>query len=201
MLTRSLTSANTTSPVTSCPEFGWLRAALHMAATVSGAWPLTSEPGRSGWASCPRVATRTPVADARAVREARRFAVATMRRWGAAQRCGDVAVVVSELVTNALRYAAPRVNGTAQHRPFRLGLVQLGPCIVCVVTDPSPVPPVPQDPGRLTETGRGLHVIDALSDNWGYTTLCGQGKAVWATFASTAHTCPPAPGAAGTDQV
>ena len=36
----------------------------------------------------------------------------------------------------------------------------------------------------LAETGRGLQIICALSDRWGYTALGGTGKVVWATFTS-----------------
>jgi hypothetical protein len=44
---------------------------------------------------------------------------------------------------------------------------------------------VPKKPGRLAETGRGLHVVSSLSDKWGYTTYTtpsDAGKVVWAVF-------------------
>jgi hypothetical protein len=71
---------------------------------------------------------------------------------------------------------------------FRLGLVQPGPCLLCAVADPSQQPPVPQEPSYLAETGRGLHVISALADTWGYTTPSGTGKVVWAMFFDQART-------------
>jgi hypothetical protein len=40
----------------------------------------------------------------------RDFALTVMNRWGAAQRGDDMAVVVSELLTNALRHALPDVG-------------------------------------------------------------------------------------------
>jgi len=47
---------------------------------------------------------------------------------------------------------------------------------------------VPQEPSYLAETGRGLHVISALADTWGYTTPTGTGKVVWAMFFDQART-------------
>jgi hypothetical protein len=44
--------------------------------------------------------------------------------------------------------------------------------------------PAPRTPGSLAETGRGLHIVGALSDRWGYTTPTGTGKVVWALFYS-----------------
>jgi hypothetical protein len=69
-------------------------------------------------------------------------------------------------------------------RAIQLGLLQPGPCILCVVADPSQNLPVLKSPGALTETGRGLHLVGAFSDGWGYTTLGGRGKAVWAMFST-----------------
>src|SRR5579875_1450377 len=47
---------------------------------------------------------------------------ATLRRWGTEERLGDVLVVVSELLTNALRHALPR-SPDAPRWPVRLGLL------------------------------------------------------------------------------
>jgi hypothetical protein len=38
--------------------------------------------------------------------------------------------------------------------------------------------------GPLAESGRGLHLVCALSDQWGCTTPSNAGKVVWATFYS-----------------
>jgi hypothetical protein len=60
-------------------------------------------------------------------------------------------------------------------------LLQLSPGLLCAVADPSTAAPVPRRPEAFGETGRGLHIVGALSDRWGYTTS-GTGKVVWATF-------------------
>lgn len=183
----------------------WLTSAVEMAALASGNCPLAPEPGATGWTCSSRIARRTPAADASSVRAARGFTVATLRHWGAADRCEDVAVVVSELLTNALRHAVPRADGTLPRSvgtlprsvgtgprsagtrrrwPIRLGLLQCGPCVLCAVADPSESAPAQAKPGELAETGRGLEVIGALSDSWGYITASDMGKIVWATFST-----------------
>ena len=162
----------------------WLAPALRMAAMASGNWPLSARPGAGGWTCFPKLAVRTPHPDARSVRAARDFTIATMHRWGAAERCDDIAMVVSELLTNALRHALPASGETQQRRPVRLGLLQPGPCVLCAVSDPSRAVPVAKEADVLAETGRGLHVVGALADLWGYTAPGDKGKAVWAMFSA-----------------
>lgn len=169
----------------------WLAPVLRMAAIDTGNWPLSSRPGALDWSRFPRVATRTPGTGARAVRAGRDFAVATLQRWGAAELRDDVAMVVSELLTNALRHALTDAALPLRSAPVRLGLLQPGRSVICAVADPSQQPPTPREPGILTETGRGLHVIDALAEAWGYTQPSRAGKVVWALFRLSAfgHAC------------
>ena len=156
----------------------WLMLAAEMAGLAGGTWPSSLV----GWACLPRVATRTLGADLGSVHTARSYTIATLRRWDSAERGQDIVIVVSELVTNALRHALPGAGDTRLRRPIQLGLLQLGPCVLCAVADPSQAVPAPRIPGTLGETGRGLHIICALSDQWGCTTPSDTGKAVWATF-------------------
>lgn len=175
----------------------WLKSAVEMAAGQTGSWPLTadgaaadvtasdvtaSDVTASGWSGCERMATRKPGVTAGAVRAARHFTIATLRQWDLAGRSEDIALVVSELLTNAVRHAAPGGGQAPSRSPIRLGLIQPGPCILCAVADPSELVPVPREPDYLAETGRGLHVIGALSDDWGYTSPGTAGKVVWAMF-------------------
>jgi hypothetical protein len=164
------------------PALRWLAPVLRMAAIDTGNWPLSTRPGALDWTRFPRVATRTPGTSARAVRAGRDFAIATLHRWGAAELRDDVAVVVSELLTNALRHALSDISLPSYAAPVRLGLLQPGGSVICAVADPSHRLPQPREPGILTETGRGLHVIEALADAWGYTQPGHAGKVVWALF-------------------
>jgi anti-sigma regulatory factor (Ser/Thr protein kinase) len=176
----------------------WLMPAAEMAGLASGSRWLSPDPGPVGWARLPRIATCAPGAGAGSVRAARDFTVATLHRWGAAECSHDIVVVVSELVTNALRHALPGRRHAQPWRPIRLGLLQLNPWLLCAVADPDTAAPVPRPPGSLGETGRGLHIICALSDRWGYATS-DTGKVVWAMFtarltATPAARCRSSPG-------
>ncbi|MFE4089517.1 ATP-binding protein, partial [Streptomyces sp. YIM B13502] len=103
----------------------------------------------------------------------------------------DVCLVVSELVTNALRHAlpanAPRL--AAPEPPVRLHLMRWTGRLVCAVRDPSDEGPVARDAEDLSgdcsaESGRGLFLVDSFSDSWGWHPLAGAfgGKVVWALF-------------------
>jgi hypothetical protein len=160
----------------------WLTAAAEMAAEVSGVWPLACDPAAQRWPGYPRVATRTPGAGADSVRVARDFTAATLSRWGVGERGDDIVVVVSELLTNALRYTVPCPGAVWPRWPVRLGLLQPGPWVLCAVSDPSDEVPVPRKPDWCCESGRGLHVVASLADEWGCTPPGPRGKAVWAMF-------------------
>jgi hypothetical protein len=139
--------------------------------------------------SLPRVATRTLGADVESVRAARDFAVATLHRWGITERSQDIAIVVSELLTNALRHGLseadeswpPETGDSRPRRPIRFGLLQPASYVLCAVADPSRAAPVLRAGDSFAETGRGLHIICALSDQWGFTPS-DTGKVVWAMF-------------------
>ena len=171
----------------------WLAPAVTMAAAANGDRQRTPGLAPTDWTCFPRLAVRTPGTDTRSVGSARDFCLSTMRRWGVADRADDVAVVVSELLTNALRHGLAQPGSAAgrSRRPVRLGLVQPGQYVLCAVADPSPRPPEPKDPDYLAESGRGLHVISALSERWGYTVPTEAGKVVWALFSVRLDRQPP----------
>jgi anti-sigma regulatory factor (Ser/Thr protein kinase) len=157
--------------------------AAAIAGLAGGDWRLSPDPAPSGWACLPEITMRAPGADRGPVCAAREFTVATLRRWGLARRCDDITIVVSEMVTNALRHALRAVGDARGRLPIRVGLYNPGPWVLCAVADPSQAVPVPQAAGCFAETGRGLHIIRALSDDWGYTAPDDAGKVVWAMFA------------------
>lgn len=102
----------------------------------------------------------------------------TLIGWSLDAFYDDAAVIVSELVTNAIRYGLCPESPA----PLRLVLVRYEDRLVCMVTDPTDTAPTMQEPDYVAETGRGLHIIEAMSCAWGWTPLLGGGKAVWAAF-------------------
>ncbi|MEU6348271.1 ATP-binding protein [Streptomyces sp. NPDC047072] len=135
-----------------------------------------------------------------AVGDARRFTRGTLDQWELGDRFDDVALVVSELVTNALRHAMPgtgAVNGhvnnghaAEQNPPVRLHLMRWTERLVCAVRDPSQDSPVARDSEDFSaESGRGLFLVDSFSDSWGWHPLAGTlgGKVVWALFRLQPH--------------
>lgn len=132
-----------------------------------------------------------------AVREARQFTRKTLDRWDLDDRFDDVCLVVSELVTNALRHGLPA--GTPgpgeQGPPVRLHLMRWTERLVCAVRDPSNDSPVTRGSDDFSaESGRGLFLVGSFSDGWGWHPMAGalSGKVVWALFRlrrPTGHTC------------
>jgi len=97
----------------------------------------------------------------------------------AADRLADpVELVVSELATNAV--AASRLAGLAP--AIRLWLLADAARVLVLVWDASPRPPARADAGVDAEGGRGLLLVEAVSNRWGwYRDLQGEtGKVVWA---------------------
>ncbi|MGW1956800.1 ATP-binding protein [Streptomyces sp. NPDC001920] len=122
-----------------------------------------------------------------AVREARKFTRRTLDQWELGDRFDDVCLVVSELVTNALRHALPAgaQRTPEQTPPVRLHLMRWTERLVCVVRDPSHDSPVARDSEDFSaESGRGLFLVDSFSDGWGWHPMAGtlSGKVVWALF-------------------
>ncbi|MCH0565102.1 ATP-binding protein [Streptomyces sp. MUM 136J] len=122
-----------------------------------------------------------------AVRDARHFTRKTLDQWELGDHFDDVCLVVSELVTNALRHAVPAVPVRAPEpqQPVRLHLLRWTGRLVCAVRDPSKESPVTREADDFSaESGRGLLLVDSFSDGWGWHPLAGTlgGKVVWALF-------------------
>ncbi|AJP02597.1 regulator [Streptomyces cyaneogriseus subsp. noncyanogenus] len=122
-----------------------------------------------------------------AVGEARRFTRRTLDQWELGDRFEDVCLVVSELVTNALRHALPADGpGTDDPEPpVRLHLMRWSDRLVCAVRDRCHEGPVAREADDFSaESGRGLFLVGSFSDGWGWHPLAGplEGKVVWALF-------------------
>jgi anti-sigma regulatory factor (Ser/Thr protein kinase) len=127
---------------------------------------------------CRRIVS-CPVDTGLASKAAREFTAQVLHGWGLLALAEDAAVIVSELVTNAVRHGG---RSAAVPDPVELILWRQSGQVVCAVTDPGADPPVLTQPDPFAEAGRGLHVVEALSATWGWTRLSGRRKAVWAAL-------------------
>ncbi|WP_324789659.1 ATP-binding protein [Streptomyces sp. H51] len=103
---------------------------------------------------------------------ARRLAqVVVLRHWGLTPRMAeDVVLLVSELVGNAVRHTGARVFGLRMRR--RRGWIRIE------VRDPSRGLPCLLPVQEMDISGRGLFLVDELSDRWGVD-LLPRGKTTW----------------------
>jgi anti-sigma regulatory factor (Ser/Thr protein kinase) len=114
-------------------------------------------------------------------RAARRLTRNTLRDWGLWSLAEDAETIVGEFVANAVTHAAsapPERKQSGENTGLRL-LRRTGE-VICAVLDPSDTAPVLKEPACIEEAGRGLQMVDALSDVWGWSPVAGRGKAVWA---------------------
>ncbi|GII89311.1 hypothetical protein Ssi03_73010 [Sphaerisporangium siamense] len=120
--------------------------------------------------------------DPYAARTARAFTTSTMRAWGLTELLDDAELVIGELVINALHHGLRGRAAVVSGHPVRVILALNDVSLVCVVIDDGEEVPTPRDPDFGAEGGRGLQVVEAISDRWGWSPLRSPGKAVWAAF-------------------
>ncbi|WP_328430429.1 ATP-binding SpoIIE family protein phosphatase [Streptomyces sp. NBC_00443] len=99
---------------------------------------------------------------------ARRLARRALARWGMEELTDSVELLVSEVVTNAVRYAT---------RPVTLRLLRTD-VLRCEVGDDVPQLPRLRQARATDEGGRGLYLVNRLARRWGATRL-STGKVVW----------------------
>ncbi|MFK4098809.1 SpoIIE family protein phosphatase [Streptomyces sp. NPDC019531] len=99
---------------------------------------------------------------------ARRLARRALSRWGMEDLTDSVELLVSEVVTNAVRYAT---------RPVTLRLLRTD-VLRCEVGDDVPQLPRLRQARATDEGGRGLYLVNRLARRWGATRL-STGKVVW----------------------
>ncbi|MFI8192386.1 SpoIIE family protein phosphatase [Streptomyces sp. NPDC085946] len=89
--------------------------------------------------------------------------------WGLGGSAFTTELVLSELLTNAIRYGAP---------PVRVRML-LGRTLVCEVSDGSNTSPRLRRAASTDEGGRGLFLVSQFADRWG-TRYVARGKVIWA---------------------
>lgn len=104
---------------------------------------------------------------------ARRLARRALARWDLEELTDSVELLISEVVTNAVRYA---------ERPVTLRLLKTD-VLRCEVGDDSPQLPRQRRARDTDEGGRGLFLVNRLARRWGATRLSG-GKVVWFELAT-----------------
>ncbi len=104
-----------------------------------------------------------------AVADARRRAAGQLASWGLPDAVPATKLIVSELVTNAIRHA---------EAPIQLRLIHNG-TLICEVSDASNTSPHLRRARVLDEGGRGLLLVGRLCHRWG-TRHTPTGKTIWA---------------------
>ncbi|WP_411138232.1 SpoIIE family protein phosphatase [Streptomyces sp. C10] len=112
--------------------------------------------------------------DPSAVGQIRAAAVRKLVEWGLAEEAFTAELILSELVTNSIRYAAG---------PIRVRLIR-DTSLICEVSDRSSTSPHLRQAATTDEGGRGLFLVAQLAERWGtrYTT---SGKVIWTEQALT----------------
>jgi anti-sigma regulatory factor (Ser/Thr protein kinase) len=144
----------------------------------------------SDWWDSPEVAACSLSTGAQSGRTARKFTRNTLKEWGLATLADDAEAIVGEFVANAVSHAAYCLGA---ERPLGLRLLRRTGEVMCAVLDPSDAAPVLRMPDRNAEAGRGLQMVDTLSDVWGWSPVTGRGKAVWAILFCALSPLPPPP--------
>jgi DNA-binding NarL/FixJ family response regulator len=100
---------------------------------------------------------------------ARRFVDETLRRWRCDELFDEVALLTSELVTNAILHA---------HSEIELSVSMTPDVIRIDVADHSASMPARRTVAEDDTSGRGLSLVEALATSWGVDERPG-GKSVW----------------------
>lgn len=115
---------------------------------------------------------RTFPAIPQSVHAARRFATDTLR-GSAASTLEAIELMVSELATNCIRH---------ERASFHITILGSTREIRVEVTDSGTGTPMMRSPGPDEPSGRGLRIVDMLSERWGVVPEQPSGKTVWFTM-------------------
>jgi anti-sigma regulatory factor (Ser/Thr protein kinase) len=96
--------------------------------------------------------------------------------WGLSQFSEQAELLVSELMTNAVQAS----RSMEEICPVRLWLMSDRTRVLILIWDTNPQQPIPSEADEDTESGRGLVLVEAISEqwNWYFAPETG-GKVVW----------------------
>ncbi|MFD7996763.1 SpoIIE family protein phosphatase [Streptomyces mexicanus] len=123
---------------------------------------------RTGRLAPERVAEWEVPSDPAAVSAVRAACGRRLREWGLDEVAFATELVLSELLTNAIRHGSP---------PVRVRLLR-DHCLICEVFDGSSTAPHLRRAAITDEGGRGLFLVAQFTDRWG-TRYTGEGKVIW----------------------
>jgi anti-sigma regulatory factor (Ser/Thr protein kinase) len=117
-----------------------------------------------------------------AVGDARHHTRHVLEMWRLAAMADTAELLVSELVTNAIKHATDQVDagpsvGDAQ--VVHVCVSVRAETLLIEVRDTSQAQPHKRSASEVDEGGRGLLLVQALSKEWGTTMLDTGGKIVW----------------------
>jgi PAS domain-containing protein/anti-sigma regulatory factor (Ser/Thr protein kinase) len=124
-----------------------------------------------------RVAVWDLPSDPSVVAQARRRSTDQLAAWGLEEAGFVTELMVSELVTNAIRYGRP---------PVQLRLIHEDSTLICEVSDSSSTAPHMRRARTFDEGGRGLLLVAQLAQRWG-TRHAAVGKTIWAEQSLVAY--------------
>jgi anti-sigma regulatory factor (Ser/Thr protein kinase) len=123
---------------------------------------------------------------------------AVVAEWPLDDIAEDISHVISELVTNAVRASTgadgrPKYTATSGSLPVvHLRLQSDRRRVIVEVWDLSTALPVAKQPDPDAESGRGLLLVEALTERWGWEHIPNwPGKVVWAELVSKTQTRKP----------
>lgn len=118
--------------------------------------------------------------DPAAVSAVRRELRIRLRRAGIGSVADDIALVCQELMSNAVLHGCPDVPSAVT---LTISVSRSDDRLRVGVRDPSEAMPTRQKLSSSRTSGRGLRLVDQLSERWGVETDQAGGKTVWAECA------------------
>ena len=152
---------------------------------IGGTGPVTrcatplGRPGRDHGSAAHRTSGLELAPLPTAISCARLHTVHVLHEWGLRRVADDVALIVSELMTNA----ADASIVLPERPPITLRLLATDKSLLIEAWDQSPIDLEPREADPGAECGRGLTVVAALSERWGWERTGHHRKVVWAELA------------------